>query len=288
MSGVSPDSENAGRVTARPRFVFMRRHAATVRVTHWLNAVCFAVLLMSGLQIFNAHPALYWGATSDFQHPIASIAAKPDSAGEKRGITTVFGHAFDTTGVLGLTFLPDGRPLARAFPSWATLPGWQSLADGRRWHFFFAWVLALNGAAYLLYGLVSRHVWRDLVPSPSALAHIGRTFLEHLRLRFPHGAEARRYNVLQQISYLVVIWVMFPLLILAGLAMSPFLDAAFPWLPAMFGGRQSARTVHFLMAFGLIGFIIVHVAMVLMSGAWNNLRSMVTGRYRIEAEPGDV
>ena len=288
MGGVSPKIENAGRMAMRPRGVFIRRHAAMVRITHWLNVVCFAVLLMSGLQIFNAHPALYWGAASDFQNPLASIAVKPDSAGEKRGVTTVFGHAFDTTGMLGLTFLPDGRPLVRAFPSWATLPGWQSLADGRRWHFFFAWILALNGAAYLIYGLASRHVWRDLVPSQAALAHIGRTFVEHLRLRFPHGAEARRYNVLQQITYLIVIGAMFPLLVVAGLAMSPFLDAAFPWLTALFGGRQSARTVHFLLAFGLVGFIILHVAMVLLSGAWNNLRSMVTGRYKIEAEPGDV
>ena len=264
------------------------RHAATVRITHWLNVIGFVVLLMSGLQIFNAHPALYWGATSDFQHPFVAITAKADSAGVKHGITTISGHAFDTTGVLGMTLLPDGRPNIRAFPSWATLPGWQSLADGRRWHFFFAWVLVLNGAAYLLYGLWSRHIWRDLVPSWSAIAHIGSTVLDHLRLRFPHGEEARRYNALQQLTYLAVIWVMFPLLILAGLAMSPFLDAMFPWLPSLFGGRQGARTVHFLLAFGLVLFVVVHLAMVLLSGAWNNLRSMVTGRYKITTEPGDV
>ena len=288
MSGAAQKSESSGREESRPRFVFVRRHAALTRLTHWLNALCFFLLLMSGLQIFNAHPALYWGNVSDFQNPLASIGVKADAAGVKRGVTTVLGHAFDTTGVLGLTALPDGRTIARAFPAWATLPGWQSLADGRRWHFFFAWALALNGALYLVYSLLSRHLWRDLVPSRLELAHIGRTFWDHLRLRFPKGEEARRYNVLQQITYLAVIWVMFPLLIVAGLAMSPYLDAAFPWLPGLFGGRQAARTVHFLLAFALVIFVIVHVLMVVLSGPWNNLRAMVTGRFRIEEGKSDV
>ena len=165
------------------------------------------------------------------------------------------------------------------------ISGWQSLADGRRWHFFFAWALAINGTLYLLYSLLSRHVWRDLIPSRGALKRIGATLWDHLRLRFPHGEEARRYNVMQQLTYLLVIFVMFPLLILAGLAMSPRLDAAFPALLSVFGGRQAARTVHFLMAFGLVGFVVVHVAMVFLSGPWNNIRSMVTGRYRIVEAP---
>jgi thiosulfate reductase cytochrome b subunit len=287
MTEAVQHSETGGREASRPRVYFVARHAALVRLTHWLNVVCFVVLLMSGLQIFNAHPALYWGEASDFPHPFVSIAAKPDSAGVKRGVTSVAGHAFDTTGVLGLFALPDGRANARAFPTWATLPSFQSLADGRRWHFFFAWALTLNGAIYLLYGLLSRHVWRDLVPTGLELKHIGRTVWDHLRLRFPHGEEARRYNVIQQITYLIVIWVMFPLLILAGLAMSPRLDAAWPWLPALFGGRQSARTAHFLLAFGLVAFVFVHVVMVFLSGPWNNIRSMVTGRYRIREAPGD-
>ncbi len=284
MSGAAPSIESSGREESRPRFVFVRRHAALTRLTHWLNALCFFLLLMSGLQIFNAHPALYWGNASDFNNPLASIGVKADAAGVKRGVTTVLGHAFDTTGVLGLTALPDGRTIARAFPAWATLPGWQSLADGRRWHFFFAWALAINGALYLLYSLLSRHLWRDLVPTGGELKNIGRTLLDHLRLRFHHSA-ARRYNVLQQLTYLLVIGVMFPLLILAGLAMSPRLDAAWPWLPALFGGRQAARTMHFLLAFGLVGFVFVHVAMVVLTGPWNNIRSMVTGRYRLKEAP---
>lgn len=285
MEAAVHTTDSGGREKSRPRFVFIARHAALVRVTHWLNALCFVVLLMSGLQIFNAHPALYWGDKSDFKNPLAAIGVKPDNAGVKRGVTTVLGHSFDTNGVLGLTTLPDGRTNARAFPAWATLPGYQSLADGRRWHFFFAWALAINGALYLLYSLLSRHLWRDLVPTGGELKNIGRTLLDHLRLRFHQGSAARRYNVLQLLTYLLVICVMFPLLILAGLAMSPRVDAAWPWLPALFGGRQAARTMHFLLAFGLVGFVFVHVAMVFLTGPWNNIRSMVTGRYRIVEAP---
>ena len=262
------------------------RHTALIRLTHWINVVCVALLLMSGLQIFNAHPALYWGEISDFAHPVLAISSQKAN-GAVRGVTTVAGRTFDTTGLLGVSADASGRRQARAFPPWATLPSWQSLADGRLWHFFAAWVLLLNGLVYLINGAVSRHFWRDLAPSRRELGGIGHAVWEHVRLRFPRGEQARRYNVLQQLSYLAVIFGLLPLLILAGLAMSPRLDAGFPWLIEVFGGRQSARTVHFLCAAALVGFVLVHVLMVLVSGVFNNMRSMITGRYAIEGAPDE-
>ncbi|MBV9756985.1 MAG: cytochrome b/b6 domain-containing protein [Alphaproteobacteria bacterium] len=261
----------------------IRRHSALVRITHWINVVCLTVLLMSGLQIFNAHPALYWGAYSDFAHPVLSMTAE-QRGDASRGITTVLGHRFDTTGVLGVSADAQGHPWARGFPAWATLPGQQALAEGRLWHFFFAWLFVLNGAVYLLAGLFGGHLWRDLVPSGRQLRRIGRTAWEHMLFRFPKGAEARRYNVLQQLAYLIVMFGVLPFIVLAGLAMSPRMDAAFPWLLDLFGGRQSARTVHFILAWLLVAFVLVHVFMVLVSGVWNNVRSMITGRYAIEEE----
>jgi thiosulfate reductase cytochrome b subunit len=189
-----------------PRRITFYRHAMPVRLTHWVGVIVLAVLLMSGLQIFNAHPALYWGRASDFAHPIASIGAK-EIKGRPIGVTQVFGHPFDTTGVLGVS-----GGYERGFPAWATLPSYQDLSTGRRWHFFFAWLLVLNGLAYLVYGFASGHVWRDLIPSRGQLRHIGASLLDHLRLRFPRGEEARRYNVLQRLSYLAIIFVVVPLL----------------------------------------------------------------------------
>ncbi len=257
------------------------RHALVVRVTHWVNVACFAIMLMSGLQIFNAHPALYLGDISDFDHPIFGMMAAQSVTGEAAGYTTIAGHPFSTTGLLGLSSGPDGEPQARGFPTWATIPSDQDLATGRRWHFFFAWLFVLNGLAYLAYSFAARHV-RDLIPSRQQVRGIGRTVLDHLRLRFPKGEEARRYNVLQKITYLIVVFVLLPLMLLTGLTMSPGMDAALPQLLAVFGGRQTARTIHFLSASGLVLFVLVHVVMVLLSGVWNNLRSMITGRYVIE------
>lgn len=255
------------------------RHSLLVRVTHWINVLCVALLLMSGLQIFNAHSALYWGQASDFGRPILAITAQ-NKDGRELGVTEIFGHAFDTTGVLGLSGPRDDRR-ERAFPEWMTLPAYQDLATGRRWHFFFAWLLVINGLVYLVSGLLRGHFRRDLLPSRGQWRHIGHSIVEHLRLRFPQGEEAKRYNVLQKLAYLGVVFLVLPLLIVAGLTMSPGLDAAFPWLTSVFGGRQSARTVHFMAAFALVAFVVVHVLMVLVSGVWNNLRSMVTGWYTI-------
>ena len=263
------------------RSLTVYRHAAMVRLTHWVGVVCVTILLMSGLQIFDAHPALYFGHASDFADPVAAIGTRP--VGSRRiGVTTIFGHSFNTTGVLGLSGPPGDDE--HAFPAWLTLPGYQDLATGRRWHFFFAWLLVLDGLVYLTYGLSRGHVWRDLVPSSRQLGHVGTSILDHIWLRFPRGAEAKHYNVLQRISYLTILFVVMPALILAGLAMSPGLDAAIPFLSPLFGGRQSARTIHFICAVLLVGFAFVHVVMVLLSGVWNNMRSMMTGWYTVKPE----
>jgi len=266
----------------KPR-VYFYRHSIFVRVTHWVNVLSMTLLLMSGLQIFNAHPALYIGSISDFENPVLAIGAMRGDNTSPVGITQIFGKTFDTTGVLGLSKSSIGRWVPRAFPSWATVPGYQDLATGRRWHFFFAWVFVINGLVYLGYTIASGH-WRQLVPTGAQIRHIGAAVKEHLLLRFPRGEEAKTYNVLQKLAYFGVIFVAVPVLILAGLTMSPGMDAAFPWLLDIFGGRQTARTIHFICAALILLFVIVHIVMVLISGVFNNIRSMITGRYRIDPE----
>jgi thiosulfate reductase cytochrome b subunit len=220
----------------------VRRHSAATRLTHWLNAFCLAFLLMSGMQIYNAHPALYWGDISTFAAPLVDFGS---------------------------------------FPRWATLPSYQDLASGRLWHFFFAWIFGVNVALYYVASILSGHFGRDLLPTWAELRHTGRSIREHLMLRFPEGEDAKRYNVLQKLSYLAVMFALLPLVIATGLSMSPGMNSAMPWLPELFGGRQSARTVHFIAAAALVAFFVIHIAMVVLSGFWNNIRSMITGRYRI-------
>jgi thiosulfate reductase cytochrome b subunit len=255
-----------------------------VRITHWVNAFCLLVLLLSGLQIFNAHPTLYFGEKSEPDRAVLSMRAIEQPDGTYRGITTIGSAQFDTTGVLGLSRGADGEYEGRGFPSWITLPSYRDLATGRRWHFFFAWLFVLNGLAYLVYAAWSGHVRRDLAPSRSQLRHIGQSIWEHVRFRFPKGEEAKSYNVLQKLAYLAVIFGLLPLVVLTGLTMSPGMNAAFPFLLDVFGGRQSARTIHFLCATGITLFVVVHLAMVIATGTWNNIRSMITGRYVIEPE----
>jgi thiosulfate reductase cytochrome b subunit len=260
---------------------FFYRHRAWVRIAHWINALCLAILFMSGLNIFNAHPALYWGSASNFDHPALMLGAYADEFGMvTQGVTTIGAHQFDTTGVLGASKI-DGRLVARGFPSWATLPGPNWLAMARQWHFAFAWLLVLNAVLFVAYGIWSRHFARDLLPTGRDIAHLPREIADHARLRFPHGEQAKRYNGLQKLAYCAVIFVLGPLIVLTGLSMSPTLDSVFPILPWLFGGRQSARAIHFLCAFSFFGFFLVHIAMVVLSGSWNNLRSMITGWYVI-------
>ena len=268
----------------RPKRVMIRRHTVVTRITHWLNVLAISLLLMSGLQIFNAHPALYWGAKSTFADPWVSMT-RQDVAGEPRGVTKVGDLKFDTTGVLGLSGEP-GMQETRGFPSWATIPSYRSLTDGRHWHFFFAWLFVINGFVYLAWGLVGGHLRRDLLPTGAQLKprHILHEIITHAQLKFPKGDEARAYNVIQKFTYLAVILVLLPAMVATGLSMSPGFNAAAPWLIDVFGGRQSARTIHFIAANLIVLFIIVHVVLVLISGVWNNLRSMITGRYAIEVE----
>ena len=260
------------------------RHPVVVRVTHWLNLFSMVVLLLSGLQILCSHPAFYWGDVARFAHPFAAVTSETGADGEPRGQLTAPGLRIDTTGVLGASKDADGQMSARAFPSWLTLPSELDLGAGRRWHFFFAWMFALNGGLYLLYGLVSRRLPRELVPTGSQMAHIGGAILDHIRLRFPHGQEARHYNVLQKLAYLPVVFGLLPLMVLTGLAMSPAIDARFHFLTIMLGGRQSARTLHFLSASVLVVFAVVHVVMVILAGPLNELRSMITGWFVIKPE----
>lgn len=263
--------------------VLVPRHSLMTRLTHWINAICLGVLLLSGLQIFNAWPNLYWGQVgADGDHAFLSIGAS-HGQGAPQGVLRVGDVTVPTTGVLGVSSV-DGQAVERAFPAWLTLPSFQDLAEGRRWHFFFAWCFVVNGAAYLAYSLLSGHLRRDLVPARAQLApgHLWHEIVAHARLRFPKGEEARRYNVLQKLSYLGVAVVLLPVMVLTGLTMSPGMNAVAPFLLDLFGGRQSARAIHFITASLLVLFVLVHLAMVLLSGVWNNLRSMITGRYAIE------
>jgi thiosulfate reductase cytochrome b subunit len=278
--------------TSMPRTTLQRyrRHALAVRVMHWINLLALVALLMSGLQIFNAHPALHWGDSSySGKPPILALDAERRADGRLVGITRVFGHDFETTGVLGVSKADDGSLLARGFPAWATVPGPQWLAMGRRWHFFFAWVFVINGIAYVAWSIASRHLARDLLPTRTDWRGIGRSIVDHLLLRHPQGEAAKRYNVMQKLAYLFVIFVLLPLMVLAGLAMSPRLDTLATGWVDLFGGRQSARTIHFVVAWLIVAFVAVHVFEVIVSGLWNNLRSMITGRYDVkvghEAQP---
>ncbi|HKP79195.1 MAG TPA: cytochrome b/b6 domain-containing protein [Phenylobacterium sp.] len=264
--------------------VLVRRHSGVTRITHWLNALAVSLLLMSGLQIFNAHPALYWGAKSTFAQPWVSMK-KEEVAGQPRGITTLGDLRFDTTGLFGWSG-PGGAREQRGFPSWATIPSYRSLADGRRWHFFFAWLFVINLLVYWAWGLFGGHVAKDLLPTRDQLRprHILHEVATHARFQFPKGEEARVYNVIQKLTYLLVVVVLLPLMVATGLSMSPGFNAAMPDLIDLFGGRQSARTIHFLSASGIVLFIVVHLVLVVASGFWNNIRSMITGRYAIEVE----
>ena len=234
----------------------VRRHRLVTRVWHWINVAAVTIMLMSGLMILNAHPHLYWG----------EYGANPD-------------HPWIT---LGQT--------QRAFPGWMTIPSGYSLADARLWHLAFAWVLALGLLVYLLWSLIAGHIRRDLHITGKEWrpAHIWQDIKDHARLRFPTGLAATRYNVLQKLAYCGVLFGLLPLIILTGLTMSPGLNAGFGWLLDLFGGRQSARSLHFLAAAGLVLFFFVHIAMVVLAGPINELRSIVTGWYRLPRErPGD-
>lgn len=248
------------------------RHPLLRRINHWTNVVAVVFMIMTGLTIFNAHPALYVGQYgSELDTPALAI-----SGANGHGWVQIAGRRFDTTGVPGWS---DGHQ--RAFPNWAKFPGEQDLATGRNWHLFFAWVLILNGIVYWLFSLARRHIQRDLLPTAGEIApkNLLHDIKSHVTLHFPTGVDSNRYHVLQKLAYLSAVALFIPGMIVTGLAMSPGADAVAPWIVDLLGGRQTARLLHFACMSGLIGFIVVHVAAVLLAGVGNQLRAMITGRW---------
>ena len=252
------------------------RHNRITRLTHWINALALLILFMSGLSIFNAYPRLHWGSKAEPDEAWFSIYAVNEQ-GEIRAYTEFYGRRVETTGFLGLQNTDFG-PMPRAFPSWLTIPGFFWLAGGRRWHFFFAWLFALNGLLYVIYNLLTGHLQKFILRLGD-LGKIVPMILYYLRARKTSPLEGD-YNPLQKLAYSSVFFILTPLMILSGMAMSPELNAAFNWLPAMFGGRQSARTFHFLTTFLFAFFTFGHIFMVVTTGLFNNMRSMLSGWYR--------
>jgi thiosulfate reductase cytochrome b subunit len=238
--GLKPTRTTMSNPSSKPGRLIKRQKLAT-RLTHWLWAVSMFFLLLSGLQIFNAHPALYIGNESGF--------------------------AYDNT-----IFAFDG------FPSWATIPSTQDLATGRVVHLFFAWVFVLTLIIWLVASLRNRHLKKDLLPTAKDARNFGQDIRDHMSLKLVHAV---RYSPLQKLAYGGVLFVLFPLIILTGLCMSPGMNAVLPWLPEVFGGRQTARTIHFIVMALLVLFFIVHIAMIILAGPLNELRSIITGRYRL-------
>jgi thiosulfate reductase cytochrome b subunit len=272
------------------------RQSAWTRVTHWIWAVTLFFMVMSGLQIFNAHPILYFGDQSGFgdkQYPgpqagygnkqfdntVLDIHAE-EKGGKAVGITHFLGRDFDTTGFLGKSG-PEDEPDFQAFPAWATIPSYYDLATGRVVHFFFAWILVTTWCVWFVASLINGHFWHDIVPKLRDLRRLPRDVTNHLRLKFPHG---RSYNVLQKLSYALILVLVIPGMILTGLAMSPGVDSAWPWLVDVFGGRQTARLLHFCGMLTIVVFFVVHIVMVIAAGPINELRSMITGWHRSNPE----
>lgn len=230
------------------------RHTALVRVTHWLTVISFVALLVTGLEIVISHPRFYWGETGNVNvRPLFTlhIPASRD--------TVPTGYSYT---------MPDQN-------------GWS-----RYLHFESAWVLVLTGLVYGIAGILTGHFRRNLLAEPAqrtVRAHLTR-IRQYLR-RTPSGCdEIHAYNVLQRTTYLIVIFVLFPLIIWTGLALSPSFDSAFPATVNLLGGRQSARTLHFFLTWALVAFFLVHVAMIAFSGFWNRMRGMITGHVE-ESSP---
>jgi Ni/Fe-hydrogenase b-type cytochrome subunit len=260
------------------------RHNRVTRLSHWVNMVALAILFMSGLMIFNAYPHLHWGSKAEPEEAFFSIGAVNED-GDIRAYTRLYGIRVETTGFLGLQNTEMG-PALRAFPSWITVPGFYCLSCGRRWHFFFGWLFALNGLLYLVYNSLNGHMGKFFL-TPRDARKILPMALYYLRIRKTSPQDGE-YNPLQKATYTSVFFILTPLIVASGLALSPQMDAGFKWLPAIFGGRQSARTFHFLTTFFFAFFTFGHVFMVATTGALNNMRSMVTGWYRDKIAPAEV
>jgi len=276
--------KRASRDTATvPEGRVVKRHSLTTRLTHWIVALAMLILIMSGFQIFNAAPYLDASDLSNPHHRILSLgAAGTDQA--PIGTTTLFGHQFTTTNWLGYTDDGQGGKTARGFPGWITFPGYQDLGSGRAWHFFFGWVLTLAGIAYLVAG-AERKDLRLLILRPADLPKLLPMQLYYLRLR-KEPPDHGKYNPLQKAGYTVVLFGLIPLVVITGLALSPGIDAIAHPLTTILGGRQFARTWHFVIMLLLIGFIFGHVFLVAATGVVNNMRSMILGTYRLGKHEG--
>lgn len=255
------------------------RQSIWTRATHWLWAISLFFLLLSGLQIFNAHSTLYIGQQSGFAFDNTVLEFRavrtPNGLG---GRTSILGQEFDTTGVFGVSGTTEDRQI-RGFPAALTIPSYRDLATGRVVHFFFAWVFVITLLVWFVASALNGHLRHDLTPTRRDLAHLPKDVADHARLRFHRLG---RYNVLQKLSYCVVFFVLFPMIVLTGLTMSPAMNAAWPWLLDLFGGRQTARTIHFVAMVLLVLFFLIHIAMVFAAGPINELRSMITGWYRTD------
>ncbi|HEY3626704.1 MAG TPA: cytochrome b/b6 domain-containing protein [Terracidiphilus sp.] len=235
---------------ASPPRINTARHTALVRVTHWLTFVAFLALLVTGIEIVISHPRFYWGETGNVNmRPLFTIPI----AASRDTVPTGYGYV-----------MPDQN-------------GWS-----RYLHFQSAWLLVLTGAAYLIAGFWTGHFRKNLWPQAGNRgwrAYRAR-MAQYLRRAPPDPAETRSYNVLQRTAYLSIVFILFPLVIWTGLALSPAFDSAFPWAVNLLGGRQSARTLHFFVSAALFVFLLVHVAMVALTGFRNRMRGMITGRIR--------
>ena len=224
------------------------RHTAVVRITHWITTLCFFALLVSGIEIVISHPRFYWGETGNPMTPSLFDLPIPAS---RPWVQT--GYNF---------VLPDQN-------------GWS-----RNLHFEAAWVVILTGLVYVISSLLGRHFRKNLLPAGAGLTWraLSKDIANHLRFQRPDEAEAKSYNVLQRLTYLLVIFVLFPLAIWTGLAMSPALVSVFPFLATAFGGLQSARTIHFFVSVLLVLFLLIHIVMVCRAGFRNRMRAMITSR----------
>jgi thiosulfate reductase cytochrome b subunit len=261
----------------------VHRHSITVRLTHWAAFLAIVVLTMSGLQIFNAAPYL---DASDISNPANRVLSLDgdEASGTAVGTTTIFGHTFKTTHVLGYTDDGMGSETTRGFPGWITFPGYQDLAAGRRWHFFFAWMFVIAGLTYFVVGF-ARGELQLLILRPSDLPKLWpmQAYYFHLRKEKPdHG----KYNPLQKAGYTAVLFLLAPFVVLTGLALAPGFDAIANPLIWLLGGRQFARTWHFVSMLALIGFFAGHVFLVVSTGFINNMRSMTLGTYRLGPHEG--
>jgi thiosulfate reductase cytochrome b subunit len=257
------------------------RHPWPVRLWHWTNALAVTLSLVTGLLIFNIHPSLYWGEDGHAGMPsILSLAVSDPDPKKPRFELRVGGHRWDVTGLMGVIDNEGSDQYVLV----AAPPADFQFGGTRVWHFMSAWILVTAWLVYALYivagGRLARVLWP--VREERSWRNLAYELRQHLLLKRARGEAAKRYNLLQKISYLIVVLVLMPTLILSGLTMSNSVTAVFPDLFSLFGGRQSARSIHFIAAALLLGFVLIHLLQVLVAGFFNSMRSMLTGRFAIE------